>query len=193
MKSNICKLNKDLTCLEAVLAEVEKVTTYNALEDKKALRIRLLAEELCGMLPGLVENFSGEFWAENDGDDGTADGGVDGGGDEARLLAHLLADLHIVAHGHACGGRCAQVHGQGEDCGLGLGEADQSLVLGRLLALHRVDAAVPAVETLFADGLDVFVDDLEVDLGVVAELDGLRGQFGQAECRCRQIGHHPLK
>lgn len=68
MKSNICKLNKDLTCLEAVLAEVEKVTTYNALEDKKALRIRLLAEELCGMLPGLVENFNGEFWAENDGD-----------------------------------------------------------------------------------------------------------------------------
>ena len=69
MKSNICKLNKDLTCLEAVLAEVEKVTTYNALEDKKALRIRLLAEELCGMLPGLVDRFSGEFWAENNGND----------------------------------------------------------------------------------------------------------------------------
>ena len=68
MKSNICKLNKDLTCLEAVLAEVEKVTTYNALEDKKALRLRLLAEELCGMLPGLIENSSGEFWAENEGD-----------------------------------------------------------------------------------------------------------------------------
>ena len=68
MKSNIYKLNKDLTCLEAVLAEVEKVTAYNALEDKKSLRIRLLAEELCGMLPGLIENFSGEFWAENEGD-----------------------------------------------------------------------------------------------------------------------------
>ena len=68
MKSNICKLNKDLTCLEAVLAEVEKVTTYNGLEDKKALRLRLLAEELCGMLPGLIENFSGEFWAENNGE-----------------------------------------------------------------------------------------------------------------------------
>ncbi len=68
MKSNICKLNEDLTCLEAVLTEVEKVTTYNGLEDKKALRLRLLAEELCGMLPGLIENFSGEFWAENDGD-----------------------------------------------------------------------------------------------------------------------------
>ena len=69
MKSNICKLNEDLTCLGAVLCEVEKVTTYNGLEDKKALRLRLLAEELCGMLPGLTQNFSGEFWAENDGDD----------------------------------------------------------------------------------------------------------------------------
>ncbi len=68
MKSNICKLNEDLTCLEVVLSEVEKVTAYNALEDKKALRLRLLAEELCGMLPGLIENFSGKFWAENDGE-----------------------------------------------------------------------------------------------------------------------------
>jgi hypothetical protein len=68
MKSNICNLNKDLTCLETVLNEVEKVTAYNGLENKKALRIRLLAEELCGMLPGLVENFSGKFWAENEGE-----------------------------------------------------------------------------------------------------------------------------
>ena len=67
MKSNICKLNEDLTCLEAVLAEVEKVTKYNALEGKKALRLRLLTEELCGMLPGLTQNFDGEFWTENDG------------------------------------------------------------------------------------------------------------------------------
>ena len=69
MKSNICELNKDLTCLEAVLTEVEKVTTYTALEGKKALRLRLLAEELCGMLPGLIENFRGKFWAENEGNE----------------------------------------------------------------------------------------------------------------------------
>ena len=68
MKSNICKLNEDLTCLEAVLSEVEKAATYNALEDKEALRLRLLTEELCGMLPGLVQNFSGDFWAENEGE-----------------------------------------------------------------------------------------------------------------------------
>ena len=68
MKSNICKLNEDLNCLGTVLSEVEKVTAYNGLEAKKALRLRLLAEELCGMLPGLIENFNGEFWAENDGE-----------------------------------------------------------------------------------------------------------------------------
>ena len=68
MKSNICKLNEDLTCLDVVLAEVEKVGAYNGLESKKALKLRLLAEELCGMLPGLTRNFSGNFWAENDGD-----------------------------------------------------------------------------------------------------------------------------
>lgn len=67
MKSNICKLNKDLNCLKAILCEVEKVTAYNGLEKKNALRLRLLSEELCGMLSGLVETFSGEFWAENDG------------------------------------------------------------------------------------------------------------------------------
>lgn len=69
MKSNICELNKDLTCLQAVLSEVEKVSVYNGLEDKKALRLRLLAEELCGMLPGLVDRFSGKFWAENNGNE----------------------------------------------------------------------------------------------------------------------------
>ena len=66
MKSNICKLNKDVACLGTVLAEVEKVTTYNGLDDKNALRLRLLTEELCGMLSGLIQNFSGEFWSEND-------------------------------------------------------------------------------------------------------------------------------
>ena len=68
MKSNICKLNEDLNCLGAVLAEVEKVTAYNGLEAKKALRLPLLAEGRCGRLPGLTQNFKGEFWAESDGD-----------------------------------------------------------------------------------------------------------------------------
>ncbi len=65
MKSNICNLNKDTTCLSAVLSEVEKMADYNNLQGKSKLRLRLLAEELCGMLPGLINNFDGEFWVEN--------------------------------------------------------------------------------------------------------------------------------
>lgn len=67
MKSNVCVIEKGGIGLEAILTEVEKVTAYNGLEKKQALRLRLLAEELVGMLPELVKNFEGCFWLENDG------------------------------------------------------------------------------------------------------------------------------
>ena len=65
MKSNICVIKKGGLGLENILTEVEKVTAYNGLQDKKALRLRLLAEELVGMLPELVQNFEGCFWLQN--------------------------------------------------------------------------------------------------------------------------------
>lgn len=67
MKSNICAIKKGGIGLETILTEVEKVTNYNGLQKKESLRLRLLAEELTGMLPELVENFDGFFWVENDG------------------------------------------------------------------------------------------------------------------------------
>lgn len=65
MKSNVCSVKKGGLGLNAILAEVEKVADYNGLQKKEALRLRLLAEELTGMLPELVENFDGNFWVEN--------------------------------------------------------------------------------------------------------------------------------
>lgn len=67
MNSDICRLNNELINLNIMLQEVEKFTQKNGLNKKEALRIRLLAEELRGMLPGLVENFEGFFWLENEG------------------------------------------------------------------------------------------------------------------------------
>lgn len=52
--------------MENILSEVEKVTAYNELPHKEALRLRLLAEELTGMLPELVNHFDGVFWLQND-------------------------------------------------------------------------------------------------------------------------------
>lgn len=65
MKSNICTIKKGGLGLESILTEVEKVANYNSLPQKETLRLRLLAEELTGMLPELVENFDGYFWLEN--------------------------------------------------------------------------------------------------------------------------------
>lgn len=62
MKSNTCIIKKGGAGLDSILNEVEKVTFYNELSPKEALRIRLLAEELTGMLSGLIENFDGVFW-----------------------------------------------------------------------------------------------------------------------------------
>ena len=66
MKSNICVLKKGGLGLENILLEVEKVTEYNGMQKEAALRLRLLAEELVGMLPELVKNFEGRFWLQND-------------------------------------------------------------------------------------------------------------------------------
>lgn len=69
MKSEICPLNNDLISLNIILKEVESFTKKCELSEKDALRIRLLAEELKGMLPSLVENFEGFFWLEKEGED----------------------------------------------------------------------------------------------------------------------------
>jgi hypothetical protein len=65
MKSNIYKLNKEFTNFEEILKEVEKVANYNNLEKRNFLRLRLLTEELIGILKVLVKELEGEFWLEN--------------------------------------------------------------------------------------------------------------------------------
>lgn len=66
MKSNIYNINKELNNFNQILNEVEKVSVYNNLEKKQALRLRLLAEELTGMMKSLIGDFEGVFWIEND-------------------------------------------------------------------------------------------------------------------------------
>lgn len=67
MRSNDCLIKKGGDGIEAILREVEKVASYNALTAKQTLRLRLLAEELGGMLSELLKNFKGVFFIENDG------------------------------------------------------------------------------------------------------------------------------
>ena len=64
MKSNICKIEKGTLDLEAILKESEKVATYNELTEKQKLQLRLICEELDGMLPNIVDEFYGDFWID---------------------------------------------------------------------------------------------------------------------------------
>lgn len=64
MISNVCKIEKGSKDLVAIFKESEKVAAYNNLDHKQTLQLRLLCEELDGMLPKIIENFNGELWFE---------------------------------------------------------------------------------------------------------------------------------
>ena len=64
MKSNVCRIDNGSKDLEAILKESEKVAVYNELSKKQTLQLRLLCEEIDGMLPNIVDEFEGDLWIE---------------------------------------------------------------------------------------------------------------------------------
>ena len=64
MRSNVCKIEKGTRDLEAILKESERVAEYNGLDHKQALQLRLLCEEIDGMLPNVIDDFDGELWID---------------------------------------------------------------------------------------------------------------------------------
>ena len=64
MKSNICKIEKNTKNLDAILKESERVAEYNGFTHKQTLQLRLLCEEIDGMLPNIIDSFDGNLWIE---------------------------------------------------------------------------------------------------------------------------------
>ena len=64
MKSNICKIEKGTRALDAILKESERVAEYNGLNHKQTLQLRLICEEIDGMLPYIIDDFEGKFWID---------------------------------------------------------------------------------------------------------------------------------
>lgn len=64
MKSNVCRIENGTRDLTAILDESERVSEYNGLTHKQALQLRLLCEEIDGMLPHIIDDFDGELWIE---------------------------------------------------------------------------------------------------------------------------------
>lgn len=68
MKSDIISIYSNGDNMEAALNEVEKVAAYKGLTGKNALHLRLLGEELMGMMRSITGETKGLFWIE-DADD----------------------------------------------------------------------------------------------------------------------------
>ena len=64
MKSNICKIEKGTRDLAAIFKECERVAEYNALGHKQSLQLRLICEEIDGMLPNIIDDFDGALWID---------------------------------------------------------------------------------------------------------------------------------
>lgn len=64
MRSNEIAFTRETPKINEILNETEKVANYNGLSGKGALQLRLLAEEVCGMIDSLVQFFEGVFWIE---------------------------------------------------------------------------------------------------------------------------------
>ena len=64
MRSNTCKIEKGYKDLGLILKECEKVAVYNELTNKQTLQLRLLCEDIDGMLPKIIDDFDGIFWID---------------------------------------------------------------------------------------------------------------------------------
>jgi hypothetical protein len=64
MRSNVCKIEKGTRDLGAILKESERVAEYNGLSHTQSLQLRLLCEEIDGMLPHIIDDFDGELWID---------------------------------------------------------------------------------------------------------------------------------
>lgn len=64
MKSTVCYLDGSGREMDHVLREVEKTAVYTELGKHETVQLRLLAEEMTGIIRGLTNKFEAEFWVE---------------------------------------------------------------------------------------------------------------------------------
>lgn len=67
MKTNVIAVKNSGSGIDEALNEAERFALYQNFNKKDSLRIRLLAEEMMGLVRGIVGDFSALFWAEGEG------------------------------------------------------------------------------------------------------------------------------
>jgi hypothetical protein len=67
MKTDIIQIEPSGAGIEKALAETEKAAAFRGLDPKQTLRLRLLAEEMTGMLKTITGQTQYRYWAESEG------------------------------------------------------------------------------------------------------------------------------
>ena len=65
MKTDVIVVSSSGKQMQAALDQAEKVASYKGLSAKNALHLRLLTEEMMGMMRALTGETEGRFWIED--------------------------------------------------------------------------------------------------------------------------------
>ena len=68
MKTDVITVSSKGSEMETALLQVDKVAAYKGLSTKNALHLRLLTEEMMGMMRSITGETEGQFWIEDDQD-----------------------------------------------------------------------------------------------------------------------------
>ena len=66
MKTDVIVIYSDGSEMEEALVQAEKTAQYKGLSHKAALHLRLLTEEMLGMMRSITGNVKGRFWIEDE-------------------------------------------------------------------------------------------------------------------------------
>lgn len=69
MKTDVIKVSGREDDIIAALGESEKAAAYEGLSHKNALHLRLLTEEMIGLIRAVAGDIDGSFWIETEGDE----------------------------------------------------------------------------------------------------------------------------
>ena len=67
MKTDVIRITAGGSGISEALEQTEKAAAYRGLDPKQALRLRLLAEEMMGMLRTIVGETQYDYWVETEG------------------------------------------------------------------------------------------------------------------------------
>ena len=65
MKTDVITVSSKGTQMETALSQVDKVAAYKGLTGRNALHLRLLTEEMMGMMRSITGEEEGQFWIED--------------------------------------------------------------------------------------------------------------------------------